>query len=251
MNYFKTIILSDIHLGNPNSKTEELEFFLKNNKADNYILNGDIIDMWSIRRGTKWTKEHTQILRKFLKISYKKNITYIRGNHDDFLDDIAPIIFGNIKILKETIISSEDKNFIVLHGDVFDLITTKAPWLSFIGGYLYDGLLWLNRKYNNWRQKRGKEYLSLSKIAKDKIKSAVNYISDFESQISKIANQKNLDGIICGHIHQPTIKKIDGITYMNSGDWVENCTALVEDEEGWKIVQIKKLSCGFHQQTIF
>lgn len=250
MNYFNTIVLSDIHLGNPNAKTEELEFFLKNNKADNYILNGDIIDMWSIRRGTRWTKEHTKIMRKFLKISYKKNVIYIRGNHDDFLDDVTPMSIGNIKILKEKKFKCNQDTYLVIHGDVFDLITTKAPWLSFIGGYMYDALLWINRKYNKWREKRGLEYMSLSKIAKDKVKTAVNYISDFETQIAQLAKQKNTTGVICGHIHNPCIRNIDGITYMNSGDWVENCTALAQDEEGWKIIQIKKMKNGFSQQTI-
>lgn len=234
----KTIILSDIHLGSINSKAKEATKFLEENHAETLILNGDIIDAWAMKRGAKWNKGHTQFFREVLKHTYKYNtrVIYIRGNHDDFLDTVVPFSFGAIEIAKEHILESGNKRFYVIHGDIFDLITTKLKWASKLGDVGYTALLWANRKYNDRRARKGLPYYSLSKVVKHKVKMAVNYVSDFEEQLSLVAKNEKCDGVICGHIHQPAIDEYHGITYMNSGDWVENCTALVEDfDNNWRI----------------
>lgn len=164
-------------------------------------------------------------------------ITYLRGNHDDFLDQVLPFTVGNLTICREFIYESNGKKYYVVHGDVFDSITTQFKWIAKLGDIGYTFLLWLNRQYNYKRLKKGLPYFSLSQKIKGKVKKAVKYIDDFEIQLASMARYKNCDGIICGHIHQPAKKVIDGIHYMNSGDWVESMTALVEDNEGeWSLV---------------
>jgi UDP-2,3-diacylglucosamine pyrophosphatase LpxH len=237
-NHFKTIVLSDIHLGTKNSKVKEVVRFLKSNTCDKLILNGDIIDGWQLRRGSKWKKKHTRFFRVILKMVEKNSteVIYIRGNHDDFLDHILPFEFAGIVIKKDHIHESGDKKFLVLHGDIFDAITTHLKWLSVLGDIGYTFLLWLNKMYNNYRVKRGLPYFSLSQAIKQKVKGAVSYISDFETELVKHARRKHCQGVICGHIHHPAITQYNDITYMNSGDWVESLSALVEDYEGnWSI----------------
>jgi UDP-2,3-diacylglucosamine pyrophosphatase LpxH len=240
---YKTVIISDVHLGSSSSRAKEATEFLKSIECDNLFLNGDIIDGWALRKGGKWTKEHTKFIRQLLKKTYKTKtkIVYLRGNHDDFLDKILPIRIPKIKICKEFVYESFEKKYYIIHGDVFDLVTTKFKFLSVLGGVAYDFLIWLNRIYNRWREKRGKEYYSLSQVIKYKIKAAVSYLSDFENTLSAYAKKRGFDGVICGHIHHPEIKTIDEVKYMNSGDWVESLSALVETDEGeWKLVFMDK-----------
>ncbi|KPM50012.1 UDP-2,3-diacylglucosamine diphosphatase [Jiulongibacter sediminis] len=238
--HFKTIVLSDIHLGTAGSKAREVTSFIKQYSCERLILNGDIIDGWQLKKYGSWKKRHTAFLRAILKTIEKKDtkVYYLRGNHDDFLDQILPFSIGpNFKILKELTIESGDKKYYVVHGDIFDLVTKKAKWLAHIGDLGYTFLLWVNKKYNHYRRSKGLAYYSLSKRVKQSIKVAVNYVSDFEEQLAELARSKNCDGIICGHIHQPAIKTFNQIKYMNSGDWVENLSALVEDHNGnWEIV---------------
>lgn len=238
-NHFKTIVLSDIHLGTKNSKAKEVVRFLKNNTCDKLILNGDIIDGWQLRKGGKWKKKHTRFFRVVLKMIEKNSteVIYIRGNHDDFLDHILPFDFGGVSVKKEYIHISGNKKFLVLHGDIFDAITTNLRWLAKLGDIGYTFLLWLNKIYNNYRIKRGLPYFSLSQAIKQKVKGAVSYISDFEKELVKFAKRKHCQGVICGHIHHPAITQYEDITYMNSGDWVESLSALVEDYDGkWEIL---------------
>jgi UDP-2,3-diacylglucosamine pyrophosphatase LpxH len=238
-NHYKTIVISDIHLGTEASKAKEVVRFLKSNSCDTLILNGDIIDGWQLRKGGKWKKKHTRFFRIVLKMmeKYKTKVIYLRGNHDDFLDNILPFAFGDIKLVKDYIIYSKGKKFLILHGDIFDSITTNLRWLAKLGDIGYTFLLWLNKVYNYWRISRGLPYYSLSQAVKQKVKGAVAYISDFENELVKLARSKGCDGIICGHIHQPAITQYCDVLYLNSGDWVESLSALVEDfKEEWKII---------------
>jgi UDP-2,3-diacylglucosamine pyrophosphatase LpxH len=238
MKHYKTIIISDVHLGIPDSKAKELVRFLKRHTCDKLILNGDIIDGWQLKKSGKWEKKHTRFFRVVLKMIEKQNteVIYIRGNHDDFLDNVLPFAVGNLSIVKDHIHESNGKRYWVLHGDIFDNITSNMKWLAKLGDIGYTLLLWINRIYNNYRIKRGLPYYSLSKEIKAKVKSAVSYISDFEEQLVALARAKHFDGVICGHIHHPEIKNYEEILYLNSGDWVETMSALVETEKGnWKI----------------
>ena len=159
-------------------------------------------------------------------------VYYLRGNHDDFLDQILPLKIGNLSIQIDMIYESHGKRYFITHGDVFDSITTNLRWIAYLGDIGYTFLLWLNRIVNYYRFKQGKPYFSLSKYVKNKVKSAVSYIDEYETELAKMAKAKNCDGIICGHIHKSENRLIDGIEYMNSGDWVETLSALAEDEEG-------------------
>ncbi len=242
--HYKTIVISDTHLGIKNSRALELVKFIKNYSCDNLILNGDIIDGWRLQKNGKWEVKHTRFFRKIIKMSEKINtkIVYIRGNHDDFLDSILPFEIGNFKILKEYYYISNDKKYYVIHGDVFDRITSNFRWIAKLGDIGYTLLLWVNKIYNNYRTKRGLPYYSLSQTIKNKVKSAVSYISDFEKELVVLAKSKGCDGIICGHIHRPEISTINGIEYLNSGDWVESLSALAEDYDGnWNLLLFNDL----------
>jgi UDP-2,3-diacylglucosamine pyrophosphatase LpxH len=238
---YKTIFLSDLHLGSNSSRPKEVLAFLKSVSCKTLFLNGDFIDGWALKKGGKWTKDHTKVIRYILKMTYKNKtkVIYIRGNHDDFLEHIIPFTFSNIEVKKDYVYESFDKKYYVVHGDYFDLITTKFKFLSVIGGWAYDVLIWVNKKYNHYREKRGKEYFSLSQMIKYKVKAAVSFMSDFENVLSQYAKTNHYDGIICGHIHHPEIKQIHGVQYMNSGDTVESMTCLAETLDGeWKILTV-------------
>ncbi len=237
--FYKTIVLSDLHLGTQSSKAKEVVHFLKHHKCETLILNGDIIDGWQLKKSGKWKKQHSNFFKHIFNLSAKGKceVIYIRGNHDDFLDEMLPFSIGKFSIKKYFIHYGVEKKYFVTHGDLFDNITSKLKWLAKLGDVGYTFLLWLNHHYNSYRAKRGKPYYSISQIVKAKVKSAVSFISDYETALAKVAKARRCHGIICGHIHQPAIKQIDGIEYLNSGDWVETMSALVEDNLGnWKIV---------------
>lgn len=167
-------------------------------------------------------------------------VIYVRGNHDDFLDNLIPFTFYNVKIVKDYVHESGGKRYFVTHGDAFDSITTRMKWLAQLGDAGYTFLLWLNKVYNVYRVKQGKPYYSLSQTIKQKVKSAVSYISDFENELVELARTKKCNGIICGHIHHPANLYYNDIHYLNSGDWVETLSALTEDLDGnWNIVYYK------------
>ncbi len=237
--HFKTIVISDVHLGTSGSKAKELTSFLKQHTCDKLILNGDIIDGWQLKKYGTWKKKHTRFFKRVLKMMEEHNtkVIYIRGNHDDFLDQILPLKVGNFSIQRDYVLKCGNYNYYVTHGDIFDSITTKLKWIAKLGDIGYTFLLWVNKLYNNYRTTRGLPYYSLSQVIKLKVKSAVSYISDYETQLAEVARIKNCDGIICGHIHQPAIKQLEDILYLNSGDWVESLSALVQDEDGeWSLV---------------
>lgn len=231
---FKTIVLSDVHLGTVDCKAEEVNFFLKHTACEKLILNGDIIDGWSLKRKLNWQKSHTWFVRRILKIAEKKNtdVIYLRGNHDDFLAGYLPLAFDRFQIVEEYVHHTAQGDYLVVHGDCFDAVTTHSKFISILGDIGYQQLLRLNRVYNKWRAFRGKEYFSISKAIKAKVKSAVNHIGKFEDHLQELAAKRKCVGIICGHIHTPENKIIGGIHYLNSGDWVESLTAIVEHMDG-------------------
>ncbi|MGA1933256.1 UDP-2,3-diacylglucosamine diphosphatase [Arcobacter sp. YIC-464] len=238
---YKSIFISDIHLGTRFSKAKKLLNFLKHNESENLILVGDIIDGWAIKRKFVWPQTHSDVIQKVLKKARKgTNVHFITGNHDEFIRPFVPLVLGDsLNISNELDYQGiNGKKYYITHGDFFDSITMTKKWLAILGDYGYDLLLYLNAALNFVRQKLGiKKYWSLSKYVKDSVKSSVSFINDFESVLSTHAKNKGYDGIICGHIHKAEIRDIDGIEYLNCGDWVENCTAIVETFDGeFKII---------------
>lgn len=231
---FKTIFLSDVHLGTEDCKIDEVNHFLKHTHCEKLVLNGDIIDGWSLARRGGWNEQHTRFVRLVLKKIEKQDIDviYLRGNHDDVLTRFLPLFFGKLRIVNEHIHENKRGNYLVVHGDGFDAVTMNHKWLAVLGDIGYQTLLRLNRVYNNYRAWRGKEYFSLSKAIKSRVKSAVSFVGKYEEQLQSFADKRNCCGIICGHIHTPDDKMIGDIHYLNSGDWVESLSALVEYEDG-------------------
>jgi UDP-2,3-diacylglucosamine pyrophosphatase LpxH len=237
--HFRTIILSDIHLGISNSRVREAVHFLRHHTCDKLILNGDIIDGWQLRKSGKWKKKHTAFFKLLMKWLSKSDtrVIYLRGNHDDFLDEILPLDLGNFSIQRYHIHDSFGKKYYVVHGDIFDSVTTKLKWIAKLGDIGYTMLLWFNRHYNAYRRRKGLPYYSLSQVVKQKVKQAVSFIGDFENELCAVARTERCDGVICGHIHHPADKTMDGIHYLNSGDWVETMSAVIETIDGeWKIL---------------
>jgi UDP-2,3-diacylglucosamine pyrophosphatase LpxH len=237
----QAIVVSDLHLGIKDSKTEEFLKFLEENPTDLLILNGDIVDGWAMNRGAKWKKKHTKVISKLLKLSNTTQIVWIRGNHDEFLQEFVGYHFGGIEIREDYKIDTKiwiendlyiNKSYYVFHGDVIDVFITKYKWLSKIGAIGYDFALWLNRWYNRYRTWKKLPYQSISQKIKSGVKAATNYINDFEVAALSMASKKGCDGVICGHIHQPEDRKINGKHYLNSGDWIENMTAVCIDRNG-------------------
>lgn len=241
---YKTLIISDVHLGTKGSKAKEIARFLKQFRCENLILNGDIIDGWQLKKSGSWKRKHTRFFNRILKLmeNHQTQVYYLRGNHDDFLDQILPLQIGRLQILSDMTYESNGKKYFVTHGDIFDSVTTHFRWIAFLGDIGYTFLLWLNRIVNYYRFKAGLPYYSFSQYVKGKVKKAVSYIDDYESELAKMAKAKGCDGIICGHIHKPENRMIDGIHYLNSGDWVESMSALAEDHEGnWELIHYREL----------
>ena len=232
---YRTIIMSDLHLGSKACRSKDIIKFLENVSCYNLILNGDIIDGWTLKRGSKWKEEHTKILRKILKLSESgTNVVWIRGNHDDFLEPYISVVMGNISVREDLVYKGKDKRlYYIFHGDVLDVFSSKFKIIAKIGSIGYDFALWLNRWYNKYREWRKLPYYSISKDIKNGVKSAVTFISDFEGRAVQTAKKQKCDVAVCGHIHQTELRE----DYMNSGDWCENCTALSEDLDGkWTIL---------------
>lgn len=233
-----------MHLGTKGSKAKEVARFLKQHSCENLILNGDIIDGWQLRKSGTWKRKHTRFFNRVLKMIEQENtkVFYLRGNHDDFLDQILPLQIGNLSIQKDMVYESNGKKFFITHGDIFDSITSNFRWIAYLGDIGYTFLLWLNRQVNHHRRRKGLPYFSLSQYVKGKVKSAVSYIDEYESELAKVAKVKGCDGIICGHIHKAENRKIEGITYLNSGDWVETMSALAEDHDGnWQLIYYNEM----------
>ena len=231
---FKTIVLSDVHLGTHDCKIREVNHFLKHTQSEKLILNGDIIDGWKLKQGGHWPKTHTRFIRLVLKKLEKKDteVVYLRGNHDDVLAKFLPIAFENLVIVEDHVHHGVRGDYFVLHGDVFDTITKNFVFLAYAGDWGYRALMRINRLYNAWRAWRGKDYYSLSKAIKARVKQAVNHVSNFEDHIAELAKSRGCVGVMCGHIHTAADRMIGDVHYLNSGDWVESLTALVEHFDG-------------------
>ncbi|RXK55547.1 UDP-2,3-diacylglucosamine diphosphatase [Oleiharenicola lentus] len=230
----RSVILSDVHLGTPHAKADEVTHFLKHVRCERLLLNGDIIDGWRLRRDGRWTKAHTRFIRRVLTLVQKKDteVVYLRGNHDDFLARLLPMQFDRLSLVEDHILESASGRYLVLHGDVFDGVVKNMVFLAHLGDMGYALLLRLNRTYNWFRRLRGKDYFSLSAAIKARVKQAVSFVGKFEEQVAALARERGCTGVICGHIHTAADKMIGGIHYLNSGDWVESLTAIVEHHDG-------------------
>jgi UDP-2,3-diacylglucosamine pyrophosphatase LpxH len=234
VNHYRSIWISDIHLGTRGCKADFLLDFLKHNESDYLYLVGDIIDCWRLRRAWYWHQAHNDVVQKLLRKARKgTHVVYVPGNHDEPLRDYTEMQFGGVTILEEAIhVTADGRRLLVLHGDKFDGIVKYARWLAILGDRAYSLILELNHWYNLARRRLGYPYWSLSAYIKGRVKDAVRYIEDFEVAIAEEARQRGVDGVVCGHIHMAEIREIDGILYCNDGDWVESCTALVEHFDG-------------------
>ena len=231
---FKTLFISDVHLGMPDSKAAQAAHFIRHCLCDKLVLNGDIIDAWHLRRLGGWNKSHTNFIRTVLRKMEKENtqIIYLRGNHDDILDRFIPIQFENFTLTDDHIHNTPKGDYLIVHGDGFDAVTSKHAWLAKLGGFGYNALLRINRIYNGYRRLRGKDPFSFSAWIKHKVKSAVSAVGQYEEQLQNLARQRGCIGIICGHIHKADNKIVGETHYLNSGDWVESMTAIVENLDG-------------------
>ena len=232
---FKTIFISDTHLGSRGCKSKYLLEFLKNTEADTYYLVGDIIDGWRIKSKFFWPQEHSDIIRRILKIARTKKIIWILGNHDEFLRPYLEynLSFGNIDITNESeFVSVNGNKYWVVHGDNFDGVVKYSKWLSVLGDHAYVSIIWMNNHFNHIRNWFGLPYWSLSKYLKSVTKRALQFMDDYARVVSIDTKEKGFQGVICGHIHNPVDQYYDTIHYLNTGDWVENCTYLVETLDG-------------------
>ncbi|MGO4707161.1 UDP-2,3-diacylglucosamine diphosphatase [Microvirga sp. 2MCAF38] len=230
----RALFLSDIHLGTKGCQAGHLLDFLKQYDADMVYLVGDIVDGWRLKSGWYWPQAHNDVVQKLLrKVRKGTRVIYIPGNHDEFLRDYVGSNFGGIELADQAIHETADgKRYLVIHGDQFDLVVRHARWLALLGDWAYTTALFINTYLNLVRRRMGLTYWSLSAWAKLKVKNAVNFISQFEEFLSSEAKRQDVDGVICGHIHHAALHDTFGIRYVNTGDWVESCTAVVEHYDG-------------------
>ena len=235
MQKVRSIFLSDIHLGTRACQADRLLGFMRSYAAENVFLIGDIVDFWSMRRNIVWTKAQNTFVQKILRRArHGERVVFIPGNHDEALRDYLGIAFGDICVVGEHVHTLADgRRFLLLHGDEFDQITRHHRWIAILGDVMYDVLVRLNSILSLIRRRFGMTcYWSLAGYAKRRVKRALQFIFDFEDAALRAASQRGLDGIICGHIHSAVIREANGLTYVNCGDWVDSCTAIVEHFDG-------------------
>ena len=231
---FRTVFLSDVHLGFRGCSAEYLLDFLRCVEAETLYLVGDIIDVWSLKKSFFWPQAHNNVIRTILgKAKNGTRVVYIPGNHDSIFREYDGLQFGAVEIRREAIHETADgRRFLVLHGDEFDSVIKASPLLEALGSHSYAFVLRLNRYVNFLRRRFGFPYWSIAAYLKHKVKNAVRYIANFEQALADEAQRRGVDGVICGHIHRAEIASIGGMLYCNDGDWVESCTTLTEDFEG-------------------
>ncbi|GAD48962.1 hypothetical protein NT2_04_03750 [Caenibius tardaugens NBRC 16725] len=231
---FRTIWISDVHLGTRGCNAEMLIDFLDSVDSETLYLVGDIIDGWRLKKKFYWPQSHNDIVWRILKRARRgTRIVYIPGNHDEMFRQFTGLKFGGVEIRRAAFHTTADgRRLMVLHGDEFDAVMLAHRWLAVIGDALYHVLMGLNRRVNAVRRRFGMPYWSLSKVAKHKVKNAVEFISQYEEVVARAAAERGVDGVVCGHIHTAEIRNLDGVAYFNDGDWVEGCTALVEHADG-------------------
>lgn len=248
---YRTLFISDVHLGTRGSQVDALLEFLKHHDAETIYLVGDIVDGWRLKSGWYWPQAHNDVVQKLLRKARKgTKIIYIPGNHDEFLREFYGSHFGGIEVRETALHEAADgKRYLVIHGDVFDVVVRHARWLAYLGDWAYVIALALSTRINVVRRRLGCTYWSLSAWAKLKVKNAVNFIGKFEETLACEAQRQNVDGVICGHIHSAAIRDFDGFTYINTGDWVESCTAVAEHADGrMEIIQWATLSRLLNEQ---
>lgn len=230
----RAIFLSDLHLGTRGCQAEMLLDFLSCHNAETFYLVGDIVDAWRLRRGWFWPQAHNDVVQALLaKAQAGARIVYIPGNHDEVLRAYPGSHFGGIEVTpRATHVTADGRRMLITHGDQFDSIVVNAKWLALVGDRAYEFALWLNTHVNRLRGLWGGQYWSLSSWAKQQVKQAVNFISEYEKILTAEARRGGFDGIICGHIHKAAVTRLGGIDYANAGDWVESCTAVVERDDG-------------------
>jgi UDP-2,3-diacylglucosamine pyrophosphatase LpxH len=230
----RTLFLSDLHLGTRSAQTAAFLDFVCKHEAETIYLVGDIVDFWRLRRGVIWPPSHDEVLQTLMgKVREGSRIILIPGNHDEALRTYCGMSFGGIEVMRHCIhTTAGGRRFLVLHGDEFEGAMRYAKWLRFLGDRACEFLMWCDRPLNWARRKLGFGFWSLSAYVKTRVKAAASFINEFEMALAGEAMRRNLDGVICGHIHHPADRHIGNIRYMNCGDWVESCTAIAEDEHG-------------------
>ena len=232
--HFRTVWISDLHLGTPGCQAVALLDFLKRVDCDTLYLVGDIIDGWQLRRSWYWPQSHNDVVQKILRKARKgTRVVFVPGNHDEFARRYVEHNFGGVDVVEEAVHTTADgRKLWITHGDLFDGVIQCAKWLAYLGDSAYEFTLKLNSGFNRARARLGLPYWSLSKYLKLKVKRAVSYVSDFEAAVAREARKRGLHGVVCGHIHHAEMRDIDGVLYCNDGDWVESLTALVEHHDG-------------------
>lgn len=232
--HFRTLFISDVHLGSRGCQANLLLDFLRHHDAEKLYLVGDIVDGWRLRRSWYWPQEHNDVVQKLLRKARKgSSIVYVPGNHDEFLRDYIGSHFGAVEVVDRCIhVTADGKRLLVIHGDQFDVVVRHSRWLSHLGDSAYTFTLSVNTVFNRIRRRFGFDYWSLSAWAKQRVKNAVNFIGAFEDALSGEARRIGADGVVCGHIHHARIAEHGGFRYINAGDWVESCTAIAEHHDG-------------------
>jgi UDP-2,3-diacylglucosamine pyrophosphatase LpxH len=231
---FRTLFLSDIHLGTRGCQADLLLDFLRVHDADTIYLVGDVIDGWRLKKSWYWPQTHNDVVQTLLRKARKgARMFYLPGNHDEFLRDYLGTHFGGVEVVDSVVhVTARGERLLVIHGDQFDVVVRHAKWIALLGDWAYVTALAMNTWINAIRRRLGLTYWSLSAWAKLKVKEAVSFISKFENALSTEAVRRGADGVVCGHIHHPTIHDLNGVRYVNTGDWVESCTAVAETDEG-------------------
>lgn len=230
----RAAFISDLHLGTRGCQADRLLDFIRVLDCQTLYLVGDIVDGWKFRSGVYWPQSHNDVVQKILRLARKGvRVIYVPGNHDERLREFCGVHFGGVTVVRETIHTAADgKRYLVTHGDDFDGVVATAPWLAWVGDWAYRALLGSNTWLNFFRRRLGLGYWSLSAYLKHKVKDALACIDRFEEEVASEARRRGVDGVICGHIHKAEMRDIGGIKYMNDGDWVESCTALIEHPDG-------------------
>ena len=247
--FYQTIWISDTHLGTSGCKAEFLLDFLKNHESKNLYLVGDIIDGWQLTKKWYWNQLHNDVIQKVLRKSRTgTRVVYIVGNHDEGLRNFLGISLGNIQIVNEAEHTLLDgRRVLILHGDLFDGIIKNVKWIAHLGDFLYVRMITINNTFNRVRRKLGFPYWSLSQYLKQRVKKAINFVTDFENAIANEAKRRGFDGVVCGHIHKAEIRDIGGVLYCNDGDWVESLSALVETKAG----ELKLIHWPFYGDQVY
>ena len=232
--HVRTAFISDVHLGSRGCRADLLLQFLRSVHMDQLILVGDIVDLWSLRRSFYWPSAHNEVVRTILALARSgTRVVYVPGNHDEEFREFVGESFGQLEIHRDYVhVAADGRRWLVLHGDEFDNVVKCSRWLAAVGSRVYDWTLELNRHFNSIRRWFGYSYWSLAGYLKHRVRNAMQYVNSFEQAVAHEARRRGVDGVVCGHIHRAGISDFDGLTYCNDGDWVENCSALIEDRSG-------------------